>query len=98
MASTPAYVIFSAQYLPSMGGVENFTASLAQELASQGHHVTVVTSQMPDVPSREDTQGFEVVRLPAHQLLHGRLPITHHSAAYGRIWDYLLSFPATACW
>lgn len=93
MASTPAYVIFSAQYLPSMGGVENFTASLAQELASQGHHVTVVTSQMPDVPSRKDTQGFEVVRLPAHQLLHGRLPITHHSAAYGRIWDYLLELP-----
>lgn len=70
MASTHAYVIFSAQYLPSMGGVENFTASLAKELASQGHRVTVVTSQVPNTSSREDTQGFEVVRLPAYQLLN----------------------------
>ena len=93
MASTYAYVIFSAQYLPTMGGVENFTASMARELASQGHRVTVVTSQVPDTPSREDTQGFEVVRLPAFQLLHGRLPITHHSAAYERIWSYLLDLP-----
>ncbi len=93
MASTHAYVIFSAQYLPSMGGVENFTASLAKELASQGHRVTVVTSQVPNTSSREDTQGFEVVRLPAYQLLNGRLPITHRTAAYERIWDYLLELP-----
>lgn len=93
MASTHSYVIFSAQYLPTVGGVENFTASLASELASEGHRVTVVASEHPDACDREDTNGFEVVRLPAYRLLDGRLPISHHSAAYERIWDYLLGLP-----
>ena len=40
------YAIFSAQYLPHVGGVENFTANLAAQLVREGDQVTVVTSRL----------------------------------------------------
>lgn len=85
------YAIFSAQYLPSMGGVEVFTDNLARELVHEGHQVTVVTSARKDAPAREDRDGFQVVRLPAAQLLDGRLPVTLKDGAYRRIWGRLLA-------
>ena len=38
------YCIFSAQYLPSMGGVENYTYNIAKKLIAKGNDVTIVTS------------------------------------------------------
>ena len=65
--------IFSAQYLPHMGGVENFTKELSSALERMGVHVIVVTSAYGDAPEHEvDTGGFEVFRLPSSQLLDGR--------------------------
>lgn len=84
------YAIFSAQYLPSMGGVELFSDNLARKLVREGHQVTVVASARKDAPAREDRDGFQVVRLPAAQLLDGRLPVTFKDAAYRRIWGRLL--------
>ena len=40
------YCIFSAQYLPHMGGVERYTYNLAKELINQGNEVVVVTSNL----------------------------------------------------
>ncbi len=85
------YAIFSAQYLPSMGGVELVTDNLARELVHEGHQVTVVASARKDAPAREDRDGFQVVRLPAAQLLDGRLPVTVKDAAYRRVWGRLLA-------
>ncbi len=84
------YAIFSAQYLPSMGGVELFSDNLARELVHEGHQVSVVASARKGAPAREDRDGFQVVRLPAAQLLDGRLPVTLKDAAYRRIWGRLL--------
>lgn len=61
-------VLFSARYLPSMGGVENFTAHLGHQLASQGHEVLIVTTEQPDQTSADErmaigTGSLEVLRL-----------------------------------
>ena len=45
------YAIFSAQFLPHIGGVEFYTDNLARELARRGHEVVVVASAMPMSPN-----------------------------------------------
>ncbi|WP_166079189.1 glycosyltransferase family 4 protein [Xiamenia xianingshaonis] len=84
-----AYVIFSALYLPSMGGVQNYTANLARALASMGKRVIVVTSQLGSDPWRETADGVVVVRLPSWNLLGGRLPVSRKNAAYRRLLSEL---------
>ena len=66
---------FSAQYLPTVGGVERYTFNLAQRCAAAGHKVRVVTSALPGLPDAEtDAHGIRVIRLPAWPLLNGRFP------------------------
>lgn len=87
------YAIFSAHYLPSMGGVELFTRSLASQLAAEGNDVTVVTSVVPGEPETSEGDGFDVVRLPARRLMGGRLPVPQRNRAYRRMWQELLGRP-----
>lgn len=75
------YAIFSAQYLPHVGGVETFTANLAHQLVLGGDGVCVVTSAragVPEVETQED--GVRIVRLPSTQLMGGRLPLSRHGS------------------
>lgn len=75
------YAIFSAQYLPHVGGVETFTANLAHQLVLGGDRVCVVTSARagaPEVETQED--GVRIVRLPSTQLMGGRLPLSRHGS------------------
>jgi len=75
------FVIFSAQYLPTVGGVERYTNSLARELIQNGHSVAVVTSALDNVPLREtDSDGIEIFRLPCLMLMGGRFPVIKPSA------------------
>ncbi|MBP1553809.1 MAG: glycosyltransferase family 4 protein [Oscillospiraceae bacterium] len=70
------YIIFSAQYLPTVGGVERYTNSLAKELIKCGHSVTVVTSALSEVPLHEtDADGIQIFRLPCIMLMNGRFPL-----------------------
>ena len=70
------FVIFSAQYLPTVGGVERYTNSLAKELIKNGHSVTVVTSALKNTPMTEtDTDGIQIFRLPCLMLMGGRFPV-----------------------
>lgn len=69
------FVIFSAQYLPTVGGVERYTANLAQTLTELGHDVTVVTSRLPQTLAHERVDGVELVRLPSWLWLAGRFPV-----------------------
>ncbi len=67
---------FSAQYLPTVGGVERYTYNLARRLAAAGHKALVVTSALPGLPQRETVpEGIEVFRLPVWQLMQGRFPV-----------------------
>ena len=67
--------IFSAQYLPTVGGVERYTNSLAKELIKKGHNVAVVTSSLAGMPCREtDCDGINIRRLPSVPFMRGRFP------------------------
>lgn len=67
--------IVSSQYLPHVGGVENFVFNLSRELAGRGHQVTIVTSQMDGVPDYETEGNIEIFRLPTKQFMDGRFPV-----------------------
>lgn len=68
--------IVSAFFLPHMGGVEQFTASLARELVCMGHEAVVITCNDAGLDSHEMLEdGVEVYRLPCKALLDDRLPL-----------------------
>lgn len=67
---------FSAQYLPTVGGVERYTWNLARRAAAAGHRAIVVTSALPGLPERETgPDGVVVYRLPSWLLMGGRFPV-----------------------
>lgn len=70
-----SYCIFSAQYLPHMGGVENYTYNLAKKLVEHGNAVTVVTSNTESVLEYEETEGIRVYRFPVFNFMKGRYPV-----------------------
>lgn len=71
-----SYCIFSANYLPNIGGVERYTYSLAKRLIAKGNHVTVVTSNVFSLPEHQvSAEGIEIYRLPCLNLLDGRFPV-----------------------
>lgn len=67
--------IFSANYLPNIGGVERYTYYLAKELIRQGNEVTVVTSNVFNLPEHETIEDIEIYRLECKNLLDGRFPV-----------------------
>ncbi len=70
------FIIFSAQYLPTVGGVERYTNSLAKELIKNGHKVTVVTSYLDNLPmSEKDTDGIDIYRIPVKWIMNNRFSI-----------------------
>ena len=74
---------FSAQYLPTVGGVERYTWNLAKRTASAGHHAIVVTSALPDLPGHEtDADGIEIYRLPVWPVMNGRFPVPKPGKAF----------------
>ena len=87
-----SYAIFSAQYPPHLGGIENFTSNLAHALVAEGVSVVVVTNDTNSVGSGvSDDGGAKVLRLPCFPLVDGRLPIARHGAEYRRLWSWLES-------
>ncbi len=85
------FLFVSAQYLPTIGGVERYTDSLARTLVAQGHEVTIITSALPGAPTQEQTDAGRIVRLPSLLLFGGRLPILRHGSALREmaeiVWD-----------
>ena len=69
------YCIFSAQFLPHVGGVENYTYHMAKELVKKGHEVTICTSNVEKVQVYENLQGINVYRLPCYNFVNGRFPV-----------------------
>ena len=68
--------IFSANYLPNTGGVERYTYNLSKELASRGHKVTIITSNVFNLQKYEVIDdNVEIYRLPCINMLAGRFPV-----------------------
>lgn len=84
---------FSAQYLPTPGGVERYTWNLARRAVAAGHKVLVVTSALPGLPAHEtDADGIEIMRLPVWPVMKGRFPVlrpgTAFAAASRAVWAW----------
>ena len=82
---------FSAQYLPTVGGVERYTFNLAKRVVQAGHRALVVTSALPGLPSEEiDENGIQIFRLPVWPLMGGRFPVPKPGRALraqlARVW------------
>lgn len=67
--------IFSAQYLPHLGGVERYTENLAKHLKKRGDTVVIVTSKMAGTSSMEMIDGVMVLRVDCWSLMEGRYPV-----------------------
>ncbi len=59
----------SPYFYPHVGGVESHVLDLSQELASRGHDVHVITTNMGKMPERETMQDFEIVRLKPRSII-----------------------------
>ena len=63
-------LFWSDWFLPSIGGVEVFSARLLPALAARGHDITVVAGHhAPGLPDITDFSGVTVRRFPFHPLL-----------------------------
>lgn len=84
------YCIFSAQYLPAIGGVEQYTENLANCLIERGHEVIIVTARKKNTKIRERKKnGLLIYRVPTFQLIKGRMPITYYSVAWKKLKEIL---------
>lgn len=83
------FLIFSAQYLPHMGGIENFTYNISKELLSRGNKVTVVTNNTVNSPSFEILDEIEVLRFNCYNFIDGRFPVYKKDSIYKEIFNHL---------
>lgn len=87
-------VIFSANYLPNIGGVERFTEGLAFGLRRLGHRVTIVTNNTFKLAGYEELcNGVSIVRLPCFPFLHGRLPFPNANSEFRKLLEQLMGEP-----
>jgi glycosyltransferase involved in cell wall biosynthesis len=68
-------LLVSANFRPSVGGIERFVEILAEGLAERGHAVTVATCT-PGQPS-QDGGSVRVVRIPATDVMRERLNVPY---------------------
>ncbi len=81
MTEVKSICIVSSQYLPHVGGVENYVYNLSKELSRRGHNVTIVTSLIEGTQEYERDGTIEIYRLPSFQLMNGRFPVLKCSKA-----------------
>ena len=83
------YCIFAAQFLPHMGGIENYTYNISKELIKRGNEVTIVTNNTTGSPLREELDGIKVLRFPCYNLINGRFPVMKLNKDFWKIHRYL---------
>lgn len=87
------YCIFSTFYLPHLGGVEKYTANLANALTALGQKVIVVTSALENNPGITDEHDVTVVRIPSHLLLNRRFATPRKGPDLDRLMSWLTNQP-----
>lgn len=83
------YCIFSAQYLPHLGGIERYTYNIAKELIKSGNNVTIVTNNTTNSPTLEIVEGISIYRFPCLPLIDGRFPIPEFTKTFRNICSML---------
>ena len=89
---------FSAQYLPTPGGVERYTWNLARKAVQHGCRALVVTSALPGLPEQEtDPDGIEIVRLPVWPVMGGRFPVLRPGGRLADLTRRIFCRPIDLC-
>jgi glycosyltransferase involved in cell wall biosynthesis len=70
-------LLVSANFRPSVGGIERFVDNLAHGLAARGHAVTVAACRTDGAPLVEQDGAVRVVRIPATDVLDSRLNVPY---------------------
>lgn len=91
MSEKKSICLVSSQYLPHVGGVENYVYNLSKELAKRGHSVTIITSFIEGTPEYEKNGGIEIYRLPSYQFMNGRFPVLKNGKKTKQIKKELMS-------
>lgn len=80
------FCLFCANYLPNVGGVERYVYNLSRVLAKNGHEVTIVTSNVFNLPTYELlSKNIEIYRMPCHNVMNGRYPVLKKNAEFHRL-------------
>ena len=78
MSGRPLRVLLvSANYRPSVGGIEQYVENLAHGLAGRGHAVTVAACRTDGAAHEESDGGLRIVRVRATDVLHDRLGVPY---------------------
>jgi len=70
-------LLVSANFKPSVGGIERFVDVLAHGLAERGHGVTVAACRTDGARAEERDGGVRIVRLPSTDVLDSRLGVPY---------------------
>ena len=86
------FCIFSALFLPSTGGVENYTFHLAETLSKNGYRIIIVTNNLFDLPPKEELDPLiTIYRLPCFGLLNKRFPLPKPTKLFNGLLSELKS-------
>jgi D-inositol-3-phosphate glycosyltransferase len=70
-------LLVTANFRPSVGGIERFVEILADGLAERGHAVTVATCRPRGAPATERAGAVEIVRMPSTDALRERFNVPY---------------------
>ena len=89
-----SFFIYSANYLPNIGGVEKYTHFLADQLQAMGNDAVIVTNNVFSLDSFEETEsGVKIYRLPCYPFIGGRFPLPKKDTEFHRLYDEIKSSP-----
>lgn len=87
------YCLFSANYLPNLGGVERYTYNLGKKLIEKGNKVIVVTNNTDKLKYHEIIEEIEIFRMPCYNILNGRFPVLKYNKQFRLLYKELLELP-----
>jgi glycosyltransferase involved in cell wall biosynthesis len=70
-------LLVSANYKPSVGGIERYVENLAHGLAARGHSITVAACRTDGGPKLEQDGRVTIIRMPATDILDKRLNVPY---------------------
>jgi glycosyltransferase involved in cell wall biosynthesis len=89
-------LLVSANYRPSVGGIEQYVDNLAHELAARGHMVTVAACRTNGAAREEQDGNVKIVRLSATDVLDDRLNVPYPVPEPFAAWRTLRRLVAVA--
>jgi glycosyltransferase involved in cell wall biosynthesis len=86
-------VVFAAHFAPHVGGVERFTEALWSRLGRRGWEVLIVTANTNGAAPVGASRGLRVLRVPAWQVLDGRVPLPKPSRQLFALFRGMVAAP-----